>query len=286
MEEAATLSENRSRDGHVPEQRIRQPIHWIHKVRVDGAVAFRAGRRGGGLVAHWPGLGMLTCARDGSDATFVPAAKAATRFVEKLRRAQVRGLLRDLAGAITVHGSAAGLAGRGVLFLGENGAGKSTAAAELCLRYGAHMFADDVASIDVRPSGVELVPSEEDHWLTPESRGALGVAHPTGAPDEKRELRSPAVASERCPLRLIAALRFDDHVAEAEMHDLRGTEAAMWLLQAAFRFDVDDAAARLRELDQLLMIHDRVRFVEIVRPRRVPGGVGPLVVGTLKSFRP
>ncbi len=224
---------------------------------------------------------MLTCAPDGSAATFVSAARASNRAVDKLRRAQVRGLLRDLAGAVTVHASAVALAGRAVLFLGSNGAGKSTAAAELCLGHGAQMFADDAASIDIGPAGVHVLPSEEDHWLTPESRLALGVPHPAGAHDEKREFRSPTVAAERSPLALLVALRFDPDAKEATVRPVRGTEAARWLLEAAFRFDVEDAVARGRELDQLLAIHRSAHFIEVTRPSHAPGRVAGLVMGAL-----
>jgi hypothetical protein len=258
------------------------PVRWIYEVERDGALAFRAGRRGGDLVADWPGLGRLTCARDGSAATFSPVSGAADAAVRKLQRAQVRGLLRDLTGQLAVHASAVSIGGRAVLFLGSDGAGKSTAAAEMCLRHGAQMLADDAAAIEVGESGVFVVPCEEEHWLTRDSRVALGLEDEHTAPGgDKRRMRASFIAREPCRLGLVVALRFDPTIAAPTPGPLRGSAAAQSLLEAVIRFDVEDGVARRRELGQLTSVHSSAPFLELVRPLRAPGGVAAYVLEAL-----
>jgi hypothetical protein len=278
----ATWHESRSMQTRMTKVSASRSIRWIHEVKVDGALAFRAGKLGTDLIAHWPGLGTLTCGHDGNGATFVPSAGASSRAIGKLQRAQVRGLLRDLEGKLTVHASAVAIDARAVLFLGADGAGKSTAAAEMCFGHGAHLFADDAASFEVGPAGAYLVHSEEDHWLTRESRTALGIPHPPGAAGgEKRDLHATNVAREPCPLALVVALRFDPSVAAPAMRSLRGVDAARLLLESAIRFDVDDGAARGRELEQLTTVYKSAPFLELVRPVCEPGGVAAFVLDAL-----
>jgi hypothetical protein len=258
-------------------------VRWFHEIKVDGAIAFRAGRQGDAMVADWPGLGTLTCARDGTSASFSPVEGVGEKAIGKLERAQVRGLLRDLAGQLAVHSSAVDLGGRGVLFLGADGAGKSTAAAEMCVHHGALLLADDAASLQVDGSSVTLLPSELDHWLTPASRVALGIPHPDGAADEKRELRAARVAAAPVRLALTIALRFDPLASQVVVRRPRGSEGARWLLEAAIRFDVEDGAARRRELEQLMTVYQTAPFLEVVRPSRAPHGVAAQVLDALKQ---
>jgi hypothetical protein len=256
---------------------------WIHEIKVDGTVAFRAGRRGDSMVADWPGMGTLMCAHDGTSATFVPVEGAAEKIVGKLERAQVRGLLRDLAGQPAVHASAVALEGRGVLFLGSDGAGKSTAAAEMCVHHGGLLLADDAASLQVDGDVVTLLPSESEHWLTPASRDALRVPHPAGGEEEKRELQAARVATSAVPLALTVALRFDPSASGPTVRRPRGGDGARWLLEAAIRFDLEDGAARRRELEQLMTVYQGAPFLEIVRPTHKPGGVAAFVLSALKQ---
>jgi hypothetical protein len=259
-------------------------VRWFHEVKVDGEVAYRAGKRGDHMVAVWPGLGTLVCARDGTAAHFSPAEGATDREVGKLRRAQVSGLLRDLAGQLAVHASAVAIEERAVLFLGGDGAGKSTAAAEMCAHHGARLLADDAAALELSGPRVEVVPSEEDHWLTPQSRAALGIANREGREsDEKYEVHAPRVAEERAPLALVVFLRFDPSLTGAVVRRPEGGDAARWLLEAVIRFDIEDGAARRRELQQLMTLYAGASFLEIARPSASPGGVAPFVLRALKK---
>jgi hypothetical protein len=257
-------------------------VRWIHEVRVDDAVTFRRGKLGSRMVADWPGFARLTCARDGSAATLVPAAGVSRRAIEDLRGGPVNALLRDLAGQLALHASAVAIEGKAVMFLGENGAGKSTAAAEMCLGHRAQMLADDVALLEIGEAGVDVLPSDGRHWLTRESCLALGIPQPrAGASGDKRELRSSNIAGGPCPLALVVALCFGPSLATATLRPLRGSDAARLLLAAAIRFDVEDARARRREFEQVTTVYRRAPFLELVRPAKAPGEVGSFVLDAL-----
>ncbi|HZU84817.1 MAG TPA: hypothetical protein VE987_17925 [Polyangiaceae bacterium] len=241
-------------------------VLWTHEVRTEGGVTFRSGRESGALVAEWPGLGTLACRPDGTGARFTPCVGAAPDAVGKLRRGQVRALLRDLRGGLALHASAVAVGDGAVLFVGPSGAGKSTAAAALCVGHGGRLLADDAALLDVGASGADVLPCEEDHWLWPDSCAALGVASGVAtAPGGKRQVHAPRVAVRRQPLAAVVILRVESSDRASSWRRLRGGEAALALLEAAFRFDVDDAAARRRELDQVTTIYRHVPFVEWTR---------------------
>ncbi len=258
-------------------------VRWIHEEMVGDVVLFRAGKHGPQMVADWPGLARLTCAPDGSSAKLVPAVGASRREIGKLRRGQVRALLRDLGGQLALHASAVAIDGHAVLFIGPDGAGKSTAAAEMCLRHHAQMFADDSASIEVNRGSVRVLPSEMDHWLTRESCTALGIEPGRGEGDAKRDMRASRVGREPSPLALVVALRFDPTAEVARLRPLRGSDAGRLLLEAAIRFDVDDATARQREFEQVTTVYHCAPVVELVRRQEGSCAVTPFVLQALEG---
>ena len=245
-------------------------IKWFHEVEDEGAVTFRAGRVGRRLVAEWPGLAKLACTTDGTEASFDPGEGAPASVLDKLRCGSVRALLRDLTGALSLHASAVAIEGRAILFVGESGSGKSTAAAEMCMRNGAELLADDVTLLEVSGDGVHVLPSEGEHWLTADSYLALGVEPADPGASTKFGHRAMNVAHEPRRLASCVALGFDASGKPASLRRLRGAEAAGWLLRAAFRFDVDDPRARRRELEQIRTVYDAVPFFEWVRPPAGP----------------
>jgi hypothetical protein len=264
-----------------------RPVRWFHEVMADGAVTLRRGKQGDRLVAEWPGIARLTCGRDGSAPTLVPAAGLSRRAVNQLRAGAVNALLRDLAGQLALHASAVAIDGRAVIFLGENGAGKSTAAAEMCLRHRAELLADDVALVEIGPAGVNVLPSEANHWLTRESCIAIGAAQSrTRAIGDKRRLRSSSIARGPCPLALVVALSFSPTLTRAALVPSRGGDAARLLFAAATRFDIEDVDARRREFEQVTAVYRRAPFLELVRPEACPGEVAPFVMYALKMGMP
>jgi hypothetical protein len=257
-------------------------VRWISELRVDGHVTFRAGKRGMHLIADWPGLGRLTCARDGSDARFVAASGVPRCTIDKLRGAQVRGLLCEREGGLALHASAVAIDGRAVLFVGADGAGKSTAAAEMCILHGARMLADDVALLEVGEGGAYVLPGEDEHWLTLQSRRALGVACATTDPGpDKRGIRAERAGDSPSPLGLVIALRFEPTASSTVARIVRGSEGARMLMGAALRFDVEDATARRRELEQVTALYRCAPCFELIRPLSEPSGVATFVVDAL-----
>jgi hypothetical protein len=262
-------------------------VRWIHEVRVDDAVTLRRGKLGSQMIAEWPGFARLTCASDGSHATLRPAVGVPRRAIEQLRDGTVNALLRDLAGHLTLHASAVVMGDRAVVFLGESGAGKSTAAAEMCLRHHASMLADDVVLLEIGAAGAEVLPGQTRHRLTHDSCLALGVAGQRfSAGDGKRELRAPNAADRSYPLGLVIALRFEPTLGRAVVRSLPGGEAARQLLAAAIRFDVEDRAARKREFEQVTTLYRCTAFLELVRSLAVPGEVAPFVLDALRKEHP
>ena len=167
---------------------------------------------------------------------------------------------------------------RGVLLLGASGAGKSTAAAELCLRHGGRLLADDAALVDERGGTLRVVPSEGRHYLSQASAASLGVplrGRSTAA--GKAGLRAARTSAQSVPVALAAVLAFDDALDSAVSRPLGGAAAALVVLGSLYRLDVGDPRP---ELDRVTRLYAQARFVEIARPRRAPGVV-PHVLAAL-----
>jgi hypothetical protein len=235
------------------------------------------GRQGQRLVAEWPDLARLTCNPGGTGVRLTPIGGASARSVAKLKGV-VKALLGDLRGGLGVHASSVALDGRAILLLGTSGSGKSTAAAELCLRHGARLLADDAAVLEERAGVVKVVPSEDRHFLSQESTEALDLRRTVARTDSKTFVRPAAAGSRVYPLALVVCLRFDDDIEQPVSRPLAGADAAQRVLGAMFRFDVGD---RRHELDRLMRVYAQAPFVEIARPRSAPSVV-PLV---LRAFQ-
>jgi len=263
-----------------------EPVAWFHQVMDDDVVTFRAGRLGDRLVANWPGLATLACAPDGSDATFRADADAPPGLINKLRNGAVFALLRDLGGSLSLHASAVAIEDRAVLFIGTSGAGKSTVAAALCLRYGGHLLADDVATLEITSSGVDVLPHETEHWLTRDSIVSLGIPLPDPRPEgptAKLAVKAQRVAGRAYRLSLGIVLRSDATASVTTLPPLRGGDAAHSLLGSTIRFDVENGAARCRELEQVMSVYDRVPFLQLVRGHDPATSVASIVLKAMSA---
>jgi hypothetical protein len=207
---------------------------------------------------------------------------AALEAVEKLKNGIVRALVGALRGQLALHAAAIACPAGAVLFLGPSGAGKSTAAAEMCLRTGAELLADDVVLLDADAVPVVVQPTEEEHWLTGPSCVALGLEDLSGPIDGgKVALRPHQRATRATALALAVALRFDASARGPEVRALRGTAAARSVLEAILRVEVDDLAARRREIEQISRLHESAPMIELVRDPSAPGGVADVVAAFL-----
>jgi hypothetical protein len=187
-----------------------------------------------------------------------------------------------LRGGLSLHASAVALGPRAILFVGPGGAGKSTAAGELCMRHGGRLLADDMASLDVRGYSVQVNPTERHHYLASSSLRLLEVDNPSSK-IEKHALRAARAARSPIPLALVAVLRADGRRSRPALREVTGAEVVRALLPAVVRFDV--RASRRRELDQIFTLYARCRVVEISRPvvaeRR--SLIGDLLLQTLEG---
>ena len=249
-------------------------VVWKRRVRVRGVDTFRIGQLGERLVAEWPGVARLTCLADGSDPCILPQRGAAHAQLTKLRRGPIHALLRDLAGELALHASAVAFDGKAIVLVGPSGAGKSTAAAELCLRHGAQLLADDVASLEVREGAVRVLATEEHHHLDGTSRRILRVGG--GSREGKLPLRARRRGIPDSTVHVIALLRFDNRRGTSTVRPLRGPAAVRALLPAIVRFDTN--LSRKRELDQLLFLFQACKVVEVARPRNIER---PILLGSI-----
>jgi hypothetical protein len=259
------------------------PVAWERHLRLGGAVSFRVGRAGETLVAEWPGTARLTCREGGLEAKLDHQPGADRRRLQKLRLGAVPALLRDLAGELGLHASAVALGGRGVLLVGPSGAGKSTAAAELCLRHGAVLLADDIASLEVRNDSVKILATERHHYLTPRSCRLLGAKSTSRGFAGKVAIPGRRAGVASYPVDLIAFLRFDDRRRGVTIRAVSGAQMARTLVRSVVRFDV--SSPRHRELDQMLTLYRLCRVVELVRPyhAKPPVLIGPSLQQALEK---
>jgi hypothetical protein len=129
---------------------------------------------------------------------------------------------------------------------------------------------------------VTVTPTEHEHWLTVASRTALGVPTTRELTDDaKWATRASLVGLSPKPLALVVALRFDASARVPVRKPLRGAAAARNVLQAMLRFDVEDVAARRREVDQLSRLHECVPMIELIRSPGEPRGVADAVARAL-----
>jgi len=172
---------------------------WEERAGGGGQGDPRIVRTGDVLMAEWPGIGRLTCNLRTSTSRFAAERGADPTLVAKLRAGAVPALLGDLRGGLSLHASAVATRSGAVLFMGAGGAGKSTAALELCLNHGGRLLSDDMTSLTFEGSTAFVVPTERAHHLTSASFRLLGLGPPTTRKKQKvplraRRARSPASA--------------------------------------------------------------------------------------------
>lgn len=241
-------------------------VEWLASYTDGDVVRFRIGRTTDAttLVAEWIGLAELRVARDGRDPVFVHSEGAYLPDIDKIRRGSVQLLLRSLAGLLSMHGAAIAVSGAAVVLLGRGGQGKSTLAAKLGA-LGASLLSDDAVGIAAASLGYCIEPLERNHWLDASALQALGHA-PEGDWKAARPALHPA--EESASLLAFVDLAFD---AEAPEPRLEGPFSGIAALQAVVpqvvRFILDDNERNVRELEQLVLLLERVPVYRLVRPR-------------------
>ena len=152
-----------------------------------------------------------------------------------------------------MHASAACRDGYAIACIGESGAGKSTAAAQLCANHGFALLADDVVGLERQGLDWLALGTESSHWLLGES-AAFKVA-------------VPAPRARTIPTRLSAIVRLravpDAHAPRVVR--LTGIAAYAALSQALLRFERSPEHCK-RDIDVLAELLSRARVYDLSRP--------------------
>ena len=247
-----------------------EAIDWFAELRLEGEVAYRLGRDGTSLVAEWAALGSLRCDRTGGSAVFTADPAADPKMVAKVRSGIAEALLRHLQGKLTLHACAVACDRGAIACIGPAGAGKSTAAAELCTRPGFALLSDDMARLEVDGGECLVTPSDAEHFLHQEAREALALEG--GPEDLKVYVSASRIALEPVPLRALVALEFTDaHDESPSLRRLRGHDLLAAIIPCIPRMLVDDPTLQARELSQLRALCDVVPVYALSRPRRLSG---------------
>lgn len=251
---------------------------WVAESFDGDVLAARVGYEGDDVVADWPGKGRLRATRDGRSASFVPAAGASPREIEKLVRGPVRLLVHHLSGGLSLHGAAVAIGGHACVLIGASGQGKSTLAAALCERLGARLLGDDAVAIRCTPDRDEVLALEHECWLTPEAAALFGHAtiaddkEPFAVPAPDSALAQPSspydLPLDGVPLAAIVHLDFIEG-ARPRLRRTFGLDAVAGVIPQVTRFILDDPEVARRDLGTLGAIVDRTPVYRLERPLRL-----------------
>lgn len=146
----------------------------------------------------------------------------------------VMGALLYQRGLFPLHGSAVETRWGAMIFVGEQGAGKSTLAAEF-LRQGYRLLSDDVCAVQTTPEGFEVLPALAHIRLCADAYERLGS--PAGARFDQDKFVLPMGAGycpQPVPLRAVHLLA-DKESGALEFDLLRGFDRVQRLLENLYR---------------------------------------------------
>lgn len=172
-------------------------------------------------------------------------------------------------GCLPLHASGVAIEGRGVLFLGESGAGKSTTAAAFYAR-GHGVLADDVGAVRAARDGVEVQAAWSGLRLLGDAREVMnGCAAPSGFADAKHVFRLDRKASATSfSVKRIYFLGYETRENRVRANVMPGFSAVALLNSNSF-LRTWNAGAELRQinLDRSASIASAIRVHRLVRPR-------------------
>jgi hypothetical protein len=211
--------------------------------------------------------------KGGREIVVDPLAGADPSLVRAFVAGKLMAYLMRQRGCLPLHASGVAIGGKGVLFLGERGAGKSTAAAAFYAR-GHRVVADDVGAVRAAGNGVELQASWSGLRLLDDARHVVDPhAAPSGFHDDKHvfKLEGAATAS-RFPVKRIYFLNYEapDSRLHARTHVLHGLSSVALLNSNSFLRHWN-AGSELRQinLNRSAAIASLVKVHRLVRPRRM-----------------
>lgn len=176
-----------------------------------------------------------------------PVPGVADNHFQSLYHNAVLPLIGDHLGGLFLHGSAVAIDGRGVVFLGQSGDGKTTLAGAFA-RAGYPYLTEDVIELVIEGGEYHLQPKPSGLRLFPDSAAYVTGNDPEAAQGEDKIDVADAVALpfRSTPAKLAAVfLLGPDHAAALALARLDQHRAAQLLLPHSFVLDVEDKG-RLR----------------------------------------
>jgi len=228
---------------------------------------------------------------------WVTGPEAATpEYLSTYLLGPVFGIFLRLRGTPCLHGSVVAVAGRGLAFLGGQGAGKSTTAAAFA-RLGYPVLTDDITVLREEDDTFWVLPGDPNVCLWPKSVDYL-YGSPTALPPvilhnvlypkwDKRwlNLTDPGYRFQSRPLPLGAIYflgeRQDDSGPRVE--DVLGKERLLLLIANNYGSTFLDKELRAREFEVLGRLLDRVPVRRLI-PRAGPDYLPKLCEAILKDF--
>lgn len=208
--------------------------------------------------------------RNGNSITIEPIATADEKTIRLFLLGTAFGALLMQRGILPIHGSAIALDGRGIIFTGASGAGKSSLLAAF-RQQGANFLTDDVAAVSMDADGT--------HWLNPaypqqklwrDSAEAVGLnldGHARVLPDmDKYALPSTAgFSSTAVPLAAICELQ-PTPCADVSIHPLDKGDTLSILIQNTYRpWLVAGLGLKVAHFMQCAELCARIRGLRLIR---------------------
>lgn len=188
-------------------------------------------------------------------------------FFRRLFENELLGLLLYQRDHLVLHASAVSVDGRGVIFLGPRGAGKSTTAAAFEVN-GYPMLEDDVVAVRFDDGTPMVVPGVPQLRLRPDAAEALGVTESSTPSEESWYDKRFLEVGERVgpvPLNRCYVLGDGDEVT---IEPMEGTEKMLELIsQTHARGLLSDTDHSPTHFEQCARVLDTVGFRSLLRPR-------------------
>lgn len=189
------------------------------------------------------------------------------------------GLLLDLRGLFTLHGSAVASGDRALAFLGPKGAGKSTTSAILH-SLGYKVVTDDLIALEIRANGVYVRPGFPSLKLYPDAiERALNADRNSGfriaSDGSKRSVATPndfSTSAVRLDRIYVLEVNQDDEDIEPDVNIATQMEACFSLIKNCYISRLIPRPSREKVyLERAALLSKRVDCYKISRPRSEAG---------------
>lgn len=220
---------------------------WVHHWRSSPTTTeISLARQRGSFLLRFPALADFAIREDGAQISAWPEAGCTEETLRHLLLDQVLPRVLAHRGSLVLHAGAVSIGGRGVAFLGETGAGKSTLTASFH-DAGHPVLSDDGLVLEQQGGTVQVLPTYPSVRLWPESVAGVYPEAPEVAPmahySAKRRL---VLASEpdapRCSLPLGACfVLMRTPGGEPEISRLLPATGCMQIVRNTFQLDLSDS---------------------------------------------